>query len=318
MELLQEEDLNLNNNQDEEQNQEEERKRTKRNPWLVLILLLILLLFLLSCYMLGSRLYDMATREKYVVNMVADEDTEISIFKIEYSEETGDVTVSGMDGEDVVAPGTENEYMLRLKNDDSVDIRYVLTAGQSFYTDDEVPLMIRLVDEHGNYLIGGDKEWAKIKELNNLIYKGKLSVGQVESLYFQWKWDFEGDDEYDTYLGNLTGEDTAGVNVAFWLDCSGEAQAAMSESYFLLHRHNWGCCYCCWLVLLLLLIILLLLLYIWRIRRKLRKREDELEELEERQKELEEQLLMFTQAEEGAEGDGSGSEEDQGENQQTQ
>ena len=292
MELNQELEFEL------EENEDQAEQKQKKPSWLVWLLLIIILLFLLSCYMLGSHLYDMATREQYVVNMVADENTEITIFHMEYSNETGNITVSGMDkGEDVVAPGTEEEYVLRLKNEDDVDIRYVLTAGQSFYTEDEVPLLIRLADEHGNFLLGSEEEWVKVSALNDLVYKGMIPVDEVESLFFHWKWEFEGDDVYDTYLGNLTGEDIAGVNVAFWLECTGDATEAMSENIFVHHSHNWGCCYCCYLAWIILLIALVTVLYAWRIRKKLRKAEERLEELEER-------MQMFGQLDEGTEDNG--------------
>ena len=291
MELYEKEELGLPEQEDEQ----EERKKTKRRPWLILLLLLLLLLFFISCYLLGVRLYDMATREQYVVNMVADNSTEVEMFRMEYSNATGDITVSGMpEGDKVVAPGTENDCILRLKNEDNVDIRYVLTGAQSYFTEDDVPLEIKLSDEYGNYIIGSEYQWVSIEELNNLVHKGYIERDGIESLYFSWRWLFEGDDEYDTYLGNLEGEDIAGVNVSFLLETTGDAKEAMSPNLWLSHRHGLGCCWCCWWVLILLLLLLLSLLYIWRLRRKLRKYEDELEEWEEKEEErrLEEQALV--------------------------
>ena len=257
---------------------QKKRKNATRHPWLALLLMLVLLLFLLSCYMLGSHLYRMATREQYVVNMMADEHSQIGLFQMEYSGDTGEITVSGINGsKDVVAPGTENEYILRLKNEDNIDIRYVLTIEQDFFTTSKVPLEVKLSDEYGNYLLGSEYEWVDIQEVNDLVYKGRIRVGEFQSLFFSWRWKFEGNDTYDTYLGNLEDEVTAGVNVAFLLDSTSDAQQAMSESVVLSHGHSWGCCSCCYLVWMLLLAIVLLVLYILFTHRKLRKYEKETE-----------------------------------------
>ena len=85
----------------------ETKQKKRRGTWLLILLLFILILFLLSTVFLGARLYDLATRDKYTVDLgMGEPEGTIELFRIEYSNELGEITVRGMNADNVVAPGT--------------------------------------------------------------------------------------------------------------------------------------------------------------------------------------------------------------------
>lgn len=260
----------------------ETKQKKKRGAgalvWVLLVIFLIL--FLLSTVILGARLYEMATRDNYAVDMSIGLDGTLELFKIEYSNETGDITVQGTDGQKVVAPGTTVDYDVHLRNQDDVDIDYVMTPQVRYTTGDPVPLQVKLMDHYGNYLLGSESEWASIDDLNNVVHKGSIDEGEVYSYYLIWQWPFDsGDDEdaYDTYLGNQNGETLPGVEVSILTESTADP-VGHGLDFRHLFGDGFGCCWCCYLVWILLLVIVLLLVWISRIRKKMRRQEDTLEE----------------------------------------
>lgn len=257
-------------------------KQKKRKGTLLWVLLaFFILLFLLSTVVLASRLYELATRDKYAVDLHIGGDSGLTLFKIEYQNETGEITVQGSNGEDLVAPGTAVDYDIRLRNSDDVAIDFVLLPSVRYLTEDPIPLQVKLVDNYGNYLLGSDTEWVGIDSLNGIAHKGTVREGEVYSYYLSWQWAFEsGDDAYDTYLGNREGAVLPGVEVSFLTESTANPNPAQRHTGLHLLDGSFGCCWCCWFVWLLLLAVVLLLVWIGRQRKQLRQQEDALEEYE--------------------------------------
>lgn len=267
-----------------EENQPPKRKKT-RGTILWILLILFLILFLITTAILGSRLFMIATQDKYTVDLEVGMDGELELFKIEYENATGDITVQGTNGENVVAPGTSVEYAVRLRNQDDVAIDYLLVPTTRFLTEDAVPLDFKLIDTYGNYLVGTETEWGTPEELSALTHRGTIHPGEVFSYQLLWRWEFEvgqEEDEYDTYLGNQNGAILPGVEVGFVTEAAANTTSTR-HPYSMMHLlgDGFGCCWCCYLVWILLLVIVLMLLWVWRLRRKVRKHEDLLEEYEE-------------------------------------
>lgn len=260
------------------------QKQNKRRGTLVWVLLIIfLILFLFTTIILGSRLYNLATRDKYSVDLGMGTDGEVELFKIQYENEAGEITVQGVNGENVVAPGTSVDYAIRLRNRDDVVIDFALIPQVEYLTADAVPLQFKLQDNYGNYLLGSEEQWVSIKELNELVHKGSIHPGEVFTYHLSWQWVFEVSDEqdaYDTYLGNQNIE-IPGVSVSFTTESVANPTVS-KHSYHTMHLlgEGFGCCWCCWLVWVLLLVIVVLLFWNWRVRRKLYAQEDTLEEYE--------------------------------------
>ena len=269
-----------------ETTQTETKSKKRRGTWLLILLLIILILFLLSTIILGARLYDLATRDKYTVDLgLGEPEGTIELFRIEYSNEKGEVTVQGLNADNVVAPGTSVGYDIRLRNNDDVIIDFLMTPTVEFLTDDEVPVEFKIMDDYGNYILGSDTEWVDSDGMNQLAHKGSIHPGEVFTYHVRWQWLFEVSDEqddYDTYLGNQDGELVPGVVVGLETQASANPNLTPKDITHLAHLRgeSWGCCWCCYLVWILLLICLVLLIWIWRLRKKLSKHEETMEEYE--------------------------------------
>ena len=269
-----------------ETTQTETKSKKRRGTWLLILLLIILILFLLSTIILGARLYDLATRDKYTVDLgLGEPEGTIELFRIEYSNENGEVTVQGLNADNVVAPGTSVGYDIRLRNNDDVIIDFLMTPTVEFLTGDEVPVEFKIMDDYGNYILGSDTEWADSDGMNQLAHKGSIHPGEVFTYHVRWQWVFdvsEEQDGYDTYLGNQDGELVPGVVVGLETQASANPNLVTKDITHLAHLRgeSWGCCWCCYLVWILLLICLVLLIWIWRLRKKLSKHEETMEEYE--------------------------------------
>ena len=142
-------------------------------------------------------------------NTVWEGETQVEIFRVSYENGEGQVTVNSASGDKLLAPGTENTYNFTLKNMGEVDLDYRLTM-EAFFSDGEtvIPVKARLINYMGRYLVGSDTEYADVLELNTVDVSDSLTAGYIAPYTLQWQWPFEGDDEYDTWLGNLaTDED---------------------------------------------------------------------------------------------------------------
>ncbi len=267
--------------------EEKENKREKnRSTVLMILLVIILFLFIFSAIILGSRLYELATRDQYTVDLgLGDLDGSIELFRIEYENESGEITVQGLNADNVVAPGTTVGYDIRLRNNDDVVIDFLMTPTAEFLTEDAVPVEFKIKDDYGNYILGSDEIWASAAELNALVHKGSIHPGEVFTYHVVWQWVFEVDEErdaYDTYLGNHDGIIVPGVAVGIETQASANPKPVKSNAHMMhLLGEGFGCCWCCWLVWILLLILLLTLIWVWRLKRKVNKQVETLDEYEE-------------------------------------
>lgn len=148
-------------------------------------------------------------------NTVWEGQTNVEIFRVSYENGEGQVTIQSGKGDKIIAPGTENEYTFTLKNTGDVGLDYTLKM-EAYFSDGEkmIPVQARVVDYQGNYLLGSENSYADVLELNNVSEKGSISAGYVAPYTLQWQWPFEGDDEYDTWLGNLAAEEDITLTIA--------------------------------------------------------------------------------------------------------
>lgn len=148
----------------------------------------------------GFRVYDH--------NTVWDSDTDVEIFKISYDNDSDQVTVRSSNGEKVIAPGTTNTYRFTLENTGNVNLEYSMEMEAWFGEKGEedpitIPVVARVKDYRGNYLAGSSDSMEDVLELNEVSQKGFLAKKYVAPYELEWEWPFEGDDVYDTLLGNL-------------------------------------------------------------------------------------------------------------------
>ena len=141
-------------------------------------------------------------------NTVWEGQTDVEIFRVSYENGEGQITVQSGKGDKVIAPGTENEYSFTLHNTGDVPLDYTLEM-EAYFSDGEkmIPVVARVVDYKGKYLVGSADSFADVLELNSVREQGSLSAGYIAPYTLQWQWPFEGDDDYDTWLGNLAVEE---------------------------------------------------------------------------------------------------------------
>ncbi|MBR4289274.1 MAG: hypothetical protein IKT52_01385 [Oscillospiraceae bacterium] len=265
--------------------EEENKKKKNRSVLLWVLLGILLFLFLLTSIVLGSRLYDMATRDRYTVDLGLGElDGSIELFRIEYQNESGEITVQGANADNVVAPGTSVSYDVRLRNNEDVIIDFLMCPTVDFLTDDSVPVEFRIVDDYGNYILGSEDAWVSAEAMNTLAHKGSIHPGEVFTYHVQWQWVFEVDaaqDNYDTYLGNQSGDAFPGVAVGIETQSTANPKPVKSNAHMMhLLGEGFGCCWCCWLVWILLLVCIALLVWIWTLHRKMNRQTEKLDEYE--------------------------------------
>lgn len=270
----------------ENEEQTETKRKKSRGTLLWVLLVVVLFLFLLSTIVLGSRLYEMATRDQYTVDLgVGELDGSIELFRIEYANESGELTVRGINADNVVAPGTTVSYDIRLRNNDDVVIDFVMLPSVTFLTGDVVPVEFKIMDDYGNYILGDANTWVSSDDMNGLEHRGSIHPGEVFTYHVSWQWVFEvsdNQDAYDTYLGNHNGENRPGVRVGIETEAAANPYVTTKDITHVTHLRgeSFGCCWCCYLVWLLLLVCVLLLVWIWRLRRNLNEQVDTLEEYE--------------------------------------
>lgn len=133
--------------------------------------------------------------------------TDIELFRVSYENGGHVITAAGAHGQEIVAPGTENDYTFNLTNTGNVSIAYrvsaaaVLSDGQNSF---DIPLKLRLSDYTGRYLIGGADSWADFESLGTFSESASLAAGHYTAYTIEWQWPYEsGDDAFDTMLGNL-------------------------------------------------------------------------------------------------------------------
>lgn len=211
-------------------------KRSSASPFLqvrgafwVGIALLVLLL-ILSIVALSARVIDYAQADRRALAVRSNMDADLDIFSVYYKNAEGEITVSGFDGDKVIAPGTDAEYTIRIRNADKIALDYTLDAEIKMIGEHSLPIEVRVLDPNDVYLLGSAKEWVSIDELSNLDHKGTLGRGQALEYTFQWRWSFEGDDEYDTMLGNIA--DGTGIELAFALSAVANTTVGANGGFF--------------------------------------------------------------------------------------
>ena len=145
---------------------------------------------------------------------------EIQVFYAEYGKD-GEITVKSDFGDKVVAPGTENSYNLNVRNVGKVPISYILEAESRITVDvngqqTEIPIEASFYTPRSSYLLGGEESLENLGKLDGVKDSSGLSPEHQAKYTLCWSWPFDGDDEFDTLLGNLAAEgEELTVKVAF-------------------------------------------------------------------------------------------------------
>ena len=131
-----------------------------RNIWILLMILI--LVFLLTLSILSGLLGGFSKTDKNIISidtndaslginngdesvpdmLVKDKDVSwetnsfVDLFREFYTNDDGMITVTSVDGEKVIAPGTSNQYEFSIKNTGSIPLEYVLNLNSLFSIDE--------------------------------------------------------------------------------------------------------------------------------------------------------------------------------------
>ena len=156
---------------------------------------------------------------------------EIQVFYAEYDKD-GSITVKSDFGDKVVAPGTENSYNLYVRNVGKVPISYILEAESRITVDvngqqTEIPIEASFYTPRSSYRLGGEESLENLGKLDGVKDSSGLSPKHQAKYTLCWSWPFDGDDEFDTLLGNLAAEgEELTVKVAFNVTAAYDPNAA--------------------------------------------------------------------------------------------
>lgn len=263
----------MDNKQLAQNNYDDRKKIDNASTWMIIILSIVVILFLISTVVLGSRLYKMATNDQRTVDLeLGNPEGSIELFRIEYANETGEITVKGANTDNVIAPGTSVDYNISLRNNDDVIIDFLMTPRIEFFGEHRVPVEFKVMDSHGNYILGNDDTWVSPEQMNELAHKNSIHPGEIYTYHVTWRWIFELDNaqnDSDTALGNQNGEVIPGVCVSIETHSAANMLPVKSNTHMMhFSGESFGCCWCCYILLPVLLACILLIILVRRLRKK--------------------------------------------------
>lgn len=129
--------------------------------------------------------------------------TAIELFKADYKNADGVVTVKSADGSKVIAPGTEGSYTFSLQNTSDAAADYKIWVEAELSSNmTGVPIETRMSSENG-WLLGGKNTWAQAEALNGVATSETIDAGRTAEYTIYWQWPFEqGNDAADTGYAN--------------------------------------------------------------------------------------------------------------------
>ena len=223
----------MDNNNIKDKNKDIDRKRRTRKSIFITALAIVIIVTILSAILLAVRLVDYIKVDDRAVSLRSSMDDKLNVFAIEYKSATGDITVQGSEGAKVIAPGTDIEYTLRMRNVDKVAINYSFTPAVEFTSEHEIPILVRLLGPDDKYVIGSETEWIPIAEIGNVSGSGTLGVNETAEYVFEWKWPFEsGDDAYDSFLGSANFAGGAGLDLSFNIHSEASLSSEENNGFF--------------------------------------------------------------------------------------
>ncbi len=135
-------------------------------------------------------------------------DTKLEIFRVTYTDDQKNPVVVSQGSDKVIAPGTDNSFMFKLKNTGNHALDYDLVVETAFSLDGaSLPVNGNVLRHDGKCVAGNAENTQPILDIHSKVDSGVLSGGRYTYYTLNWQWPFEGEsDEYDTLLGNLAAQ----------------------------------------------------------------------------------------------------------------
>lgn len=132
----------------------------------------------------------------------------IEIFKISYENGEKVITVASDNEDKVIAPGTKNSYTFKLKNTSNVAMDYDLQVKTSVSPNNlEIPLEGKINRFDGKWIFGNKENYDVMNGFEMMSDSFTLGAGKFSYYTLDWQWPFDGNDELDTYLGDLSADE---------------------------------------------------------------------------------------------------------------
>ena len=173
-------------NQNQNNTNQRDRSKTSANGTFWMGILVLLILFTFSSVVLSIQLYTFATIDERVLSIKSNVDAQFDVFSLHYRHGSGEITVIGTVGEKIIAPGTNVDYSVRLRNADTVALDYEIIPKALFASEYEIPVLVRVIGPDETYLVGDAKTWVPLEDLNNMHTASTLLKGESVEYVFQW------------------------------------------------------------------------------------------------------------------------------------
>lgn len=154
---------------------------------------------------------------------VSDEETQwttntpVEIFRVSYENGENQVTMAGSDGAKIIAPGAKNSYTFKLKNTGDVALYYGVNIDIYFsHNGIDIPVKGRLCRYDGTWIAGDQDTYVDMAVLEDVVDIFEVGVGHFVPYTLEWCWPFEGDDDFDTMLGNLAAKEDVVLTMVIW------------------------------------------------------------------------------------------------------
>lgn len=188
---------------------------TFRGMLLGAALTILFVLTAISGILLLSRLIEYMMIDDTEIRLVSNVDTEFNLFSAQYENGAGEITVLGSDEQFLIAPGTGDECIIRFRNTDTTALDYELSVDAAYTSEYEIPILFRILDSEGNYLLGDKNKWVEVEDITGVVANKTLGKRRSTEYKVQWKWAFDsGNGEYDTFLGANASDEDIGVSVS--------------------------------------------------------------------------------------------------------
>lgn len=130
--------------------------------------------------------------------------TDVEIFRASYENGEYQVTVKSENGDSLIAPGTENSFIFKVKNTGETPLDYQVKVSAFFGPEGiNIPIYGRICRYDGEWLAGDKDNFVDMEQMNGSHDESSLSAGRYAYYTLDWTWPYEqGDDALDTLLGN--------------------------------------------------------------------------------------------------------------------
>ncbi len=141
--------------------------------------------------------------------------TDVEIFSLSYENGKQKVSVLSSNQEEVIAPGTENEYSFYLKNNGKTNATYQIHCEvQTSPGTLDLPVNISMKSYTGDYVVGSKDQMVQVRNGMHIQDEASLFSNHYAHYTLHWQWPFEQqNDVYDTYLGNRAVQENLSVKV---------------------------------------------------------------------------------------------------------